>query len=234
MIQQAGGLAYEAVQEVALRSTSSSLGAGRPLARYLRDATTYRQHISSQQGDFAVRNAAMMLGASGHWLCWSTTAWSARRGGMTTLDSLHDQWAVLLTTFRRDGTPVGTPVSLAVDAGRGYVRSPGNAWKVKRLRNDPHVEVAPCTPRGRPTGPAVAAVARRLEGEEARRAAELLRRRHPSSRASSCRWPTGCCGVGRSTTSCARLDDRPVALEPVHGGAVGDAAVRSGHADVRA
>ena len=68
MIQQAGGLAYEAVQEVALRSTSSSLGAGRPLARYLRDATTYRQHISSQQGDFAVRNAAMMLGASEHWL----------------------------------------------------------------------------------------------------------------------------------------------------------------------
>jgi len=68
MIQQAGGLAYEAVQEVALRATSSSLGAGRPLARYLRDATTYRQHISSQQGDFAVRNAAMMLGASEHWL----------------------------------------------------------------------------------------------------------------------------------------------------------------------
>ena len=40
-------------------------------------------------------------------------------GSMTTLDSLDDQWAVLLTTFRRDGTPVGTPVSLAVDAGRG-------------------------------------------------------------------------------------------------------------------
>jgi 3-hydroxy-9,10-secoandrosta-1,3,5(10)-triene-9,17-dione monooxygenase len=68
MIQQAGGLAYEAVQEVALRSTSSSLGGGRPLARYLRDATTYRQHISSQQGDFAVRNAAVVLGASDRWL----------------------------------------------------------------------------------------------------------------------------------------------------------------------
>ena len=67
MIQQAGGLAYEAVQELALRSTSSALGGGRPLARYLRDATTYRQHISSQQGDFAVRNAAMTLGAE-RWL----------------------------------------------------------------------------------------------------------------------------------------------------------------------
>ncbi len=68
MIQQAGGLAYEAVQELALRSTSSAMGDGRPLARYLRDATTYRQHISSQQGDFAVRNAAVVLGASDRWL----------------------------------------------------------------------------------------------------------------------------------------------------------------------
>jgi 3-hydroxy-9,10-secoandrosta-1,3,5(10)-triene-9,17-dione monooxygenase len=68
LIQQAGGLAYEAVQEVALRATSSSLGGGRPLARYLRDATTYRQHISSQQGDFAIRNAAVALGASDRWL----------------------------------------------------------------------------------------------------------------------------------------------------------------------
>src|SRR5215211_7915788 len=68
MIQQAGGLAYKAVQEVALRSTSSSLGGGRPLARYLRDATTYRQHISSQQGDFAVRNAIVEFGLSERWL----------------------------------------------------------------------------------------------------------------------------------------------------------------------
>jgi len=68
LVQQAGGLAYEAVQELALRSTSSSLGEGRPLARYLRDATTYKQHISSQQGDFAVRNAAVELGASDRWL----------------------------------------------------------------------------------------------------------------------------------------------------------------------
>ena len=68
MVQQAGGLAYDAVHELALRSTSSAMGRGRPLARYLRDATTYRQHISSQQGDFAVRNAAIMLGASDRWL----------------------------------------------------------------------------------------------------------------------------------------------------------------------
>jgi uncharacterized protein len=98
---------------------------------------------------------------------------------MTRLDAFTHQWAVLLTTFRRDGTPVGTPVSLAVEGERGFVRSPGTGWKVKRLRRNPQVEIAPCTPRGRPTGPAVPALARRLQGDEAKGAARALRRKHP-------------------------------------------------------
>jgi PPOX class probable F420-dependent enzyme len=96
-----------------------------------------------------------------------------------TFDRFERTWAVLLTSYRRDGTPVGTPVSIAVDGDRGYVRSPGTGWKVKRMRRDPRVLIAPCTFRGRPTGPAVPALARRLEGEEARRAARALSRRHP-------------------------------------------------------
>jgi PPOX class probable F420-dependent enzyme len=98
---------------------------------------------------------------------------------MTLLDPFTHQWAVLLTTFRRDGTPVGTPVSLAVDGERAFVRSPGNAWKVKRIRRNPYVEIAPCTPRGRPTGRAVPALARPLQGADAKRAARALRRKHP-------------------------------------------------------
>ena len=98
---------------------------------------------------------------------------------MQTLERFEPAWAVLLTSYRRDGTPVGTPVSLAVEGDRGFVRSPGNAWKVKRIRHDPRVEIAPCTVRGRPTGPPAAAMARRLDGDEARHAARALRRRHP-------------------------------------------------------
>ena len=98
---------------------------------------------------------------------------------MTSLQPLSRHWAVLLTTFRRDGTAVATPVSLAVAGDRGYIRSPGNAGKVKRLRRNAQVELAPCTPRGRPTGPAMRAVARPLHGEEARQAARALRHRHP-------------------------------------------------------
>jgi PPOX class probable F420-dependent enzyme len=98
---------------------------------------------------------------------------------MNALEPLSDQWAVLLTSFRRDGTPVGTPVSLAVDGDRAYVRSPGNAWKVKRIQRNPRVELAPCTARGRVTGPGIPAQARVLDGDEARQAARALRRKHP-------------------------------------------------------
>jgi PPOX class probable F420-dependent enzyme len=89
------------------------------------------------------------------------------------------QKTVLVTTYRRDGRPVGTPVSLAVDGDHAYLRSFEKAGKTRRIRYNPRVEVAPSTARGRPTGPAVQATARRLEGAESRRAARLLVRKHP-------------------------------------------------------
>ena len=90
-----------------------------------------------------------------------------------------EQKTVLVTTHRRDGTPVATPVSLAVDGDRAVFRSYEKAGKTRRLRRDPTAEVAPSTTRGAPTGPAIAVRARRLEGDEARAAARLLRLKHP-------------------------------------------------------
>lgn len=80
-----------------------------------------------------------------------------------------------LTTFKRDGTPVGTAVHIAVAEGRAYFRTPHKTWKVKRLRHDPRVEVAPSTFRGKATGEALTGTARLLSGDEdsvARRAIE--------------------------------------------------------------
>jgi len=68
MLQQAGGLAASAVETLVHRSTSSATGRNTRLGRYFRDVTIYRQHISSQQIDFAVRTAAYYLGASEKWL----------------------------------------------------------------------------------------------------------------------------------------------------------------------
>jgi PPOX class probable F420-dependent enzyme len=97
---------------------------------------------------------------------------------MSTLSSLKDTKTVLLTTYKRDGTPVGTPVSIAFDGDRAFFRSYDQAWKTKRLRNNPNVEVAPATVKGTPTGPALEARATLLDSEQATVAAHALARRH--------------------------------------------------------
>ncbi|MHA6616849.1 PPOX class F420-dependent oxidoreductase [Pseudonocardia sp. DLS-67] len=96
-----------------------------------------------------------------------------------TLAPFVRQRTVALTTYRRNGTPVSTAVSLAVHGERAVFRSFVKAGKTRRLRRDPAVEVAPSTFRGRPTGPAIRGTARLLDGAEARDAARLLRRKHP-------------------------------------------------------
>ena len=94
------------------------------------------------------------------------------------LTDLGDAWAVRLTTYRRDGAPVSTLVNVAVDGDRVFFRTYEESGKFKRLRNNPQVEVAPATGRGKVIGPAKAATARILEGPDDRRAAELIDRKH--------------------------------------------------------
>lgn len=89
------------------------------------------------------------------------------------------QKTVVVTTYRRDGTPVATPVSIAVEGERAYLRSFERAWKTRRIRNNPAVTVAPSTARGARTGPAIEATARQLSGAEYDRAGRALARKYP-------------------------------------------------------
>ncbi len=91
---------------------------------------------------------------------------------------VRDVKTILLTTYKRDGTAVGTPVSIAFEGDRAFFRSYDKAWKTKRLRNNPRVRAAPSTMLGKPTGPAIQAHATLLDGEQARVAARALARRH--------------------------------------------------------
>ena len=84
----------------------------------------------------------------------------------------------LLTTFRRNGTPVSTPVWAAYAGGRLYVRSERSAGKLKRLRNDVRVLVAPCTVRGKPLGAPFEAHAKVLAQAEEPRAERALAQRY--------------------------------------------------------
>jgi uncharacterized protein len=94
------------------------------------------------------------------------------------LAPIRDAKTILLTTYKRDGTAVATPVSVAFDGERAFFRSYDKAWKTKRLRRDPTVQAAPATLRGKPTGPAIRARATLLDGEQAHVAARALARRH--------------------------------------------------------
>jgi uncharacterized protein len=101
-------------------------------------------------------------------------------GIMTTFNPrlLQAQGTIQLTTFRRDGTPVGTAVHVVADVGRAYFRTWDPTGKLKRIRRNAKVLVAPCTVTGKPTGPAMPARARILEGEDARHVAKLLGRKY--------------------------------------------------------
>lgn len=86
----------------------------------------------------------------------------------------------LLTTYKRDGTPVATPVNVVVNGDGAYFRTWNTSGKAKRLRHTPQVELRPCGPRGKPKGDArVAAVASLLEGKASEEAAAALARQHP-------------------------------------------------------
>lgn len=86
---------------------------------------------------------------------------------------------VQLTTYERDGQPVGTPSAIVVDGNRAYFRVSGRAKKTQRLHRYPEVEIVPATIGGTPAGAPMKARARRLTGSDARHAAMRLARKHP-------------------------------------------------------
>jgi PPOX class probable F420-dependent enzyme len=95
------------------------------------------------------------------------------------LEPFDRAWTVLLTTYKRDGSPVATPVNLAVEGDRAYFRTYSKAWKTKRIRHNPNVEIVPSSFRGKQKGPALQATARLLGGEEDRHARNVIAHRHP-------------------------------------------------------
>ena len=65
-----------------------------------------------------------------------------------TLDPPVSQQHVLFTTYGRNGTPIISPLHIAVDGDHAFV----GTWEIKRVLNNPEVEVAPSTARGESTG----------------------------------------------------------------------------------
>jgi len=83
-----------------------------------------------------------------------------------------------LETYRRNGSGVKTPVWFVEDEGVLYVRTLANSGKVKRIRRNSRVRIAPCTVRGELLGAWVEARAELVEGAQEKRVQQLLKRKY--------------------------------------------------------
>jgi uncharacterized protein len=95
----------------------------------------------------------------------------------TTLDAfapLGPSRTALLTSFRRNGQGVSTPVGIHVATGKAYFTTWSTTGKIKRIAKNPCVTLAPCTRQGKVLGPTTAGKARRLEDAEAKHARTLM------------------------------------------------------------
>lgn len=101
---------------------------------------------------------------------------------MSPLNALVHEKYLSLTTYRRDGSPVSTPVWFVLEGGRLLVWTSAGSWKAKRLRHDPRVRIEACDFRGNVHGAAWDATARFLPEGEGQQVQRLLRRKYPIAR----------------------------------------------------
>src|SRR5207248_8837565 len=85
---------------------------------------------------------------------------------------------ISLATFRKNGAAVHTPVWFGEKDGKLYVMTRSDSGKYKRLRNNAKVRIAPCTIRGKITGPEFSATARLLPQQEWPRARGTIHRKY--------------------------------------------------------
>lgn len=97
---------------------------------------------------------------------------------MGDVERLSDSTYLSLTTFKRDGTPVATPVWVARDGEHLYVITSGQSGKAKRLRHTHRVLLAPCDVRGTITGTQVEGSARLLDAEGTAAVQRLINARY--------------------------------------------------------
>jgi PPOX class probable F420-dependent enzyme len=105
-------------------------------------------------------------------------AWRSAVAGATTREqdfsSLRGHQYCLLSTFRKNGEAVPTPVWFGLADGKVYIRTEAGVGKVKRIRREPRVRVVPCTFRGRPLGLSTEGCARILTPHESAHAERAI------------------------------------------------------------
>lgn len=86
---------------------------------------------------------------------------------------------ISLETYRRNGQPIRTPLLFVEHQGILYMRTPTATAKVKRIRHNPAVRVAPCDFFGNLKGKWVEGHATLIPAAEAQWVNDLAKKRHP-------------------------------------------------------
>ena len=89
-----------------------------------------------------------------------------------------DQKYVNLETYKRDGTPVRTPVWFMIDSDIVYVVTREKTGKVKRLKNNQNIRIVPCSFKGKPESEWIKGIAQKVTGEEAEKAIKLRKKKY--------------------------------------------------------
>jgi hypothetical protein len=104
--------------------------------------------------------------------------------------AIQGQKYISLTTFRKNGQAVATPVWFGEEDDKLFVMTRSISGKYKRVRNNPQVRVAPCTIRGVVTGPEFPATARILPVGDHARARKTINRKYWAARIPFLWWRT--------------------------------------------
>lgn len=91
------------------------------------------------------------------------------------INDLKGHHYCVLVSYRKNGQPMPSPLWFGVADGKAYFLTSPDAYKVKRMRNNPDVRVAPCDSRGKPKGPPFLGKARILSDSEAATAERTIK-----------------------------------------------------------
>jgi len=94
------------------------------------------------------------------------------------LEQFLDQKYINLETYKKNGTPIRTPVWFVIDKDLIYVITRDSTGKVKRLRNNQDVRIVPCSFKGEIKNEWVNGKAQKVTGSEADNVIKLRKKKY--------------------------------------------------------
>lgn len=98
------------------------------------------------------------------------------------IDDLKGRKYCVLVSYRKNGQPMPSPLWFGVADGKLYFQTSPDGYKVKRIKNNPEVRVAPCDSRGKPKGAPFVGKARVLAPDEAAAAERAVQSNYGAGR----------------------------------------------------